>query len=75
MAGHILPAISHNAKELNRRCRDRCQNRETLGRFVNVYGGTYAAVAGVVKELAAKGYKAKIANGPLMRPSSGNMRS
>ena len=66
-----LAELRANARELVRRCRDRCQNQDTDGRFVNVFGGTQVACDGMVDSLAAAGFTATTVKGPLIRPSSG----
>ena len=45
MSDHHVPELVANAKEVNRRCRDRCQNQDIEARFVNVFGGSEAACA------------------------------
>ena len=71
MSNHHLPELVANAREVNRRCRDRCQNQDTDARFVNVFGGSMTACDRYAADLKLLGYKAKVSKGPLIRPSSG----
>ena len=71
LANHFYPELNANAKEITRRCRDRCKNQDIDARFVNVFGGTEAACDAMVTEIRLLGYKATTTNGPLVRPSSG----
>jgi len=71
LSNHHYPELNANAKELTRRCRERCKNQDIDARFVNVFGGTESACDAMVQVLLLKGFKALTANGPLVRPSSG----
>ena len=68
-------SVSECAKELTRRCRQRVQNQNIKGRFVNVSGGTWQQADQMRSRLTkihrASGspWDVQVAMGPLLRPT------